>query len=201
MEIATISIFTGWLQNLAIVAGVYIALRQLGSWRREKLSLKKCELGEELYMAASEIGVKISSIRSPFGYGPPEGESDDGTYDYIRRLREIGELDDEFAILRRLKARQKALINCEEIDNSINAFFDARVKLITALRISIHHIRFSKDRSLQPMSESQIEQLSHRDADIWEDSGEQEDQIKISLEKAIKTIEGLMIPYIRLAVH
>ena len=187
-----ISTLFEWLQSLAIVIGVAIAWRQLGSWRNERLSLKLSELGEELIMATNVLEQKISSVRHPFGYVAPEDDDDKDTYDYRRRLLEIEKLAEDFAKLQQFKIRQNAFIGDTDTDAAIDVFFDARVKLVIALRGMIYKIQSEKRQTkAQRKNDDQYDQV------IWENYSD-EDTLKNSLEEATEKIQAKMIPYLRM---
>ncbi|WP_155886770.1 hypothetical protein [Actibacterium atlanticum] len=182
--------------------GVCVAYVQLSQWKREKIAVKRSELGEDLVSVATDLIGKVSIIRSPFGYGPPEGEEDDGTYDYRRRLRELAELDDEFAKLRQLKIRSKAWIGDDSLAEAIDAFFDARGKLIVGINGKIREIRGASRYGLE-YTEGDAARSERYDLYVWEGAdvpteGEPVDPILTLLNPALDEIERKMIPLIRL---
>ncbi|MEM1066924.1 MAG: hypothetical protein AAGJ74_15595, partial [Pseudomonadota bacterium] len=154
------------------------------------------ELGEELISVTTEIRTKFATARSPLGYGPPGGETDDGTYDYRRRLEEIGSLDPEFARLRGLRARQNALVGSTSTDDAIAVIFEARGKLISALLSRIRDIR--GETRFGASTERDIERSERNDATIWQGYKENGDPIDDILDPAIAEIERAMVPLIRL---
>jgi len=184
------------LRNVGILIGVGVAWWQLGNWRREKIALKRSDLAEELIATTAEIVSNFDALRSPFGYGPPEGEDDDGTYDFVRRLRELGELDEAFGKLRHLRVRQKALIASDLTDRAIGDIFEARTKLMTALRMKIVLIRGQQRRGVS-YTEDQIDREERYERIIWED-GEDGDPIRELLEPAIEVIEAHLSPILRI---
>lgn len=191
---------TEWLRNIAIVVGVVVAWRQLGSWRREKFAVKLSDLSEELFASSSELAMKLADIRSPLGYGPPSGEEDDGTYDYKRRLKLLAELDDDYLQLRRLRLRQKALIGDKVLDSAIGKFFVARTELFIALRglirtqLDLVAGRIPADRT--------TERHDRYEAIMWEGGDfEGNDPIKKSIDEALIQIEERTIPLIRLELN
>ncbi|WP_411976154.1 hypothetical protein [Sulfitobacter faviae] len=189
-----------WLRNIAIVVGVFVAWRQLDSWRREKIAIKRGDLCEELFAATSELAAKLAHIRSPFGYGPPEGETDDGTYDYKRRLDLVAELDDDYLRLRQLKIRQKAFVGDEALDAAIFEFFKARTELLIALRGLIRARRDSVSGRIP--TERALERQNRYEAIMWEGADfEGNDPIKQPIDEALVQIEERTIPLIRLELN
>ncbi len=184
---------------IAVSLGVWVAYRQLGAWKQETISRKHADFGEELVAAVSDIKNEIKSIRSPIGYGPPEGEEDDGTYDYVRRLKQLAELDEEYANLHRLGIRQRAIIGSEDVKLAIEAIFEARVKLIVALNGMIRHIRRSQStRFGESYDERTNDRVNRYDEVIWENYAEETDPINSMLDTAEKTIVENMVPLIRM---
>ncbi len=182
----------------SVAAGVWVAYRQLHSWKGEKLSSKRAELGEELISHASELIAKFQSVRSPVGYGAPEGEEDDGTFDFRRRLKELAELDDDFAELRRLGVRQKALIGDQEVRDAIDVIFDARVKLIVALRAKIREAKRDSTRFGRELSEKDLQRVEKHEDMIWDGYDRTPGSITQRLSEALNTIETKLLPHIRL---
>lgn len=188
--------------TLLVGIGAIFALRQLGQWKHERIAVKRSELGEDLVATTNEIFSRISSIRSPFGFAPPKGQEDDGTYDFTRRLEELSELDDEFIKLRKLRVRAKAWLDDPELQQSIECFFQARGKVFLGLRF---RIRVARDASsLSPRkepTEAEFERLERYESYIYEDHLPDEeggDPIKKLLEPAMEKIEACAIPLVRL---
>ena len=188
--------FFEWLRNFAIVFGVGLAWWQLGSWKRERIAAKRADLGEELIAASSEIALHKSALRSPMGYGPPDGEVDDGTFDYVRRLKELGNLDDDFSHLRKLKVRQRAFLSSTELDEAIEQFFEARSKIYVALNGKIRDVRGAQ-RFGRSYTDREFERSERQDAVIWEDYADDGDTIRILVTSAQKAIEDKVVPLIR----
>ncbi|NOD76471.1 MULTISPECIES: hypothetical protein [unclassified Ruegeria] len=182
---------------VSVAAGVWVAYRQLHSWKGEKLSSKRAELGEELISHASELIGKFQTIRSPLGFGAPEGEEDDGAYDFRRRLKELAELDDDFAELRRLGVRQKALIGDQEVRDAIDVIFDARVKLIVALRAKIREAKRDSTRFGRELSEKDLQRIETYEDVIWDGYDRTSGSITERLSGALNAIETKLLPFIR----
>lgn len=185
------------LQHLAVIAGVVLAWRQLISWRSQRLAAKRADLGEDLLAAIYELEIKISYICSTIGFIPASDEPDDGTFDFVRRLKEIAELNDEFINLRRLKFRQRFLFENSDIERNIDEFFEVRTKLIVALK---SHIWYLRNRPSDPPP-SYAQSEKERMAVILEVfDGEQSDKVADSIKSAKTSIERAMLPYIRLGI-
>ncbi|OWY03233.1 hypothetical protein [Thioclava sp. IC9] len=188
---------TEWLRNIALIAGVVIGWRQLEAWRREKVAVKRAELGEELVAVASELTDKIASIRSPIGYGPPDGEEDDGTFDFRRRLREIGALDTDFEKLRHLQVRSKAFFGDANLSDAIDSFFEVRARLVVTLGGRIRMIRGQATEYGRALTDRQSDRMEQYENIIWKGQVD-EDPIDCVMNPALSQIENTMIPHIRL---
>ncbi|MFS4437069.1 hypothetical protein ACMA5I_02520 [Paracoccaceae bacterium GXU_MW_L88] len=176
----------------ALVTGVAVAWKGLDSWKREKLAVKRADLGEELIALASDISFKLSAIRSPFGHPAPDGDENEDTYDLRRRIQELMGLDEEYLKLRRLQVRQKYLFGSEEVDNAISQIFDGRSRLLNSLIKRVRQIARQT-----PSSERQLDELDLLENTIFEDGGDS-DEFKAHIDNAISIIEDRMIPLIRL---
>lgn len=177
--------------------GVWIAFRQLDTWKREKLAVKRAELAEELVAITFELSAKFSAIRSPFGYGPPDDKDDDGTFDFFRRLEMLKELDDEFALLRQLKVRHRALIGESSAGGAIQIFFDARVQILLGINGKIRGIR-EPSQFGRPYTDAELKRSEKYDSLVWEGYAGESDPIKSLVDPALVEIESAMIPLIRL---
>ncbi|MCA0929843.1 hypothetical protein [Ruegeria profundi] len=203
MTITPSSIFEGIaaLSQAAIAvsvgAGVWVAYRQLHSWKNEKLSIKRAELGEELISHASELIGRFQSLRSPIGYGAPQGEEDDESYDFRRRLKELAELDDDFSDLRRLGVRQKALVGDAEVREAIDVIFDARNRLWVALRAKIRQSMRDSTHFGRELSEKDLEKIEKHEEVIWDGFDNSPGSITNELLESLSIIETKLLPHVR----
>ena len=179
--------------------GVVVAWLQLGSWKREQLASKKSALAEDLVATVAELKFSIKALRSPFGYGAPEGDEEPETYDYRRRLRELGEKDSDFAKLRHLKVRQEALSGSTDVNEAIEKFFEARTQLIVGLQGRIRQARGGSEFG-RPLTDREFERLERYDNLIWEGHAEDGDPINGLIDPAFETINSKMVPLIRLEI-
>ena len=84
------------------------------------------------------------------------------------RLNELAALDDEFAKLSQLKVRARAWQDDASLANSIEALFEARVKLILGLKGMIRHTRGELRHGRKHLAENTAERVKRYEALIWE---------------------------------
>ncbi len=182
---------------VSVAAGVWVAYRQLHSWKGEKLTLKRADLGEALISHASELISKFQSVRSPMGFVAPAGEDEDGAYDFRRRLNELADLNDEYAELRRLGVRQKALVGNDEVQEAIDVILDARVKLIVALKAKIRDAKRDSTHFGRALSAEDIQRIERYEELIWDGYDQTSGSLTEKLSTALNIIEAKLLPYVR----
>lgn len=182
---------------IILAIGVYVAWRQMHSWKDEARALRKAKLAEEIIALSAELRDSINAVRSPLGYGPPPDQEPDPSFDYRRRLNELADLDDEFFRFRRLMTQQRAIIGSKETKESMEAFFGARKQLIIALRGRIRSVSQEGSNFGRPLTDAQLSRIERQENLIWE-NGVGDDPIKSLLDPAIEQIDSTLLPIVRL---
>jgi hypothetical protein len=189
----TISAVANLLTAAAVVVGVWVAHRQLNSWQHEREAVQLSELAIDLISTAYEVNDHFNAVRSPVGYGPPEGEPEDSAYDFRRRVKELANMDGKFAALRNLKIKQRAIFGSDEVDEAIEVFFQNRGKLFVALQGLIReHSRPNHSKTKQTWDRI------HKYEDIVWDGSSEDDTIAKKQKNALSAIETVLRPLARM---
>jgi len=127
-----ISSLAQFVMATAVSVGVWIAYRQLESWRRERQTIRKSEVAEEMIFIVSNIEDAFKNIRNPFDRIPVD-KADDKKFVYKRRYQRITDANELFQRLREFQIRCDAVIGSEVTKPHVTALFNARTEVALAI--------------------------------------------------------------------
>ncbi|WP_342069048.1 hypothetical protein [Yoonia algicola] len=117
---------------IAVAFGVYVAWRQLHSWRDELLLRKQADVAEELLASALTVSDELKSLRSPFDSIPKDEVGNKG-FLYRQRYERFIDKAEIFVRLRSAQVRAEALLDIKEISQAVDTLFKVRQRCLIAL--------------------------------------------------------------------
>jgi hypothetical protein len=187
------------LQAVAIIVTAGFAIAGLHSWRRQTLGKRRVEVAEETLVLVHKIRNAITFVRLPV-HGPDEGRNRprsgeqpdfekvrDSYYVPIERLRSY---DDDFARLERQRFLCETYLSAEAA-GPLRILSDTRRSILAAAR---GLLAFPTDR---PLTAEQVADAGRWEAVIW-DFSEPGDSIAKGLEAAVRRVEEMCAPYLRI---
>ena len=189
-------------KSISIIIASCVAIYGINSWRRETKWKRKYELAEETLSLFYEVQDAFSVIRSPFGNinegktrkrEKNEKEEDsiilDQAYTVIERFEKNKE---PFFKLRSMKYRFITLFGKES-----EQYFNDVIKLTNKIMTVSGFLgrRYWQDQGRRKFTEVQYEKHLNKmfeyERIIWEDYGEDEDEIKKELNRIISEVEKI----------
>ena len=116
----------------AVSFGVWVAYRQLEGWRKERQTIRKSEVAEEMIFIVSNIEDAFKNIRNRIDHRPV-GKADDKKFVYERRYQRITDANELFQRLREFQIRCDAVIGSEVTKPHVTALFNARTEVALAI--------------------------------------------------------------------
>ncbi|MDP5219730.1 hypothetical protein Q5Y75_21120 [Ruegeria sp. 2205SS24-7] len=196
MTITTSGIFEGIAALSQVViagsvsAGVWVAYRQLGSWRTESQLTKRAVVAEELISAVHEADEALRFVRSPWSSVPADNLSNKMPSQWRERLVRLDKRRDDFLRLRRAQTRCRAFIGDSDVDASVEELFKIRQSVWAALETLDSGTEDGGDEELREFYLG----LSWK---VWGGYNER-DKLGLCQEAALSTIEDRLYPILRL---
>jgi hypothetical protein len=176
---------------LAVSVGVWVAYRQLEGWRKERQTIRKSEVAEEMIFIVSNIEDAFKNIRNPFDSIPVD-KVDDKKFVYERRYQRITDANELFQRLREFQIRCDAVIGSEVTKPHVTALFNARTEVALA-------IEELSDLSEGSNDVGAAEEL-HRNRRILYGSWSDKDELGVKIMEAIGAIKSELSAYAQLSV-
>ncbi len=124
--------------GMAVVVGlgVWIAYKQLHSWKDQVAYQKRSEAAENLLSKAIYVSDEIRALRSPYDQIPVD-KVDDKTFALERRYNRFVEKNDLFENLREAQVKAEAVLGNDEVGKKIDVLFQVRNEVLTAIDMLI----------------------------------------------------------------
>ncbi|WP_170573725.1 hypothetical protein [Ruegeria atlantica] len=124
--------------GMAVVVGlgVWVAYKQLHSWRDQAAYQKRSEAAENLLSIAIYVSDEIRALRSPYEQVPVD-KVDDKTFTLERRYNRFVEKNDLFQNLRDAQVKAEAVLGNDEVRKKIDVLFQVRNEVLTAIDMLI----------------------------------------------------------------
>ncbi len=190
-DFAWVAPTTEWLRNVAICIGVVVGWYQLSSWRREKISLRRSEIAEELIALAFNAEDAFRNMRSRLS-SIPKDKLEDKLYPYEERYKRVFTSNELFKNLRDAQIRVRAVIGDSEVDEAANELFKARNSVAFAIEEMANLVRDGDT----PSPEDREFRLQIR-RDLY-GSFDERDELGTKIISAVKKIEEKLSPVARL---
>jgi hypothetical protein len=176
--------------GLAAAAGVWVAYSQLIATRRARLVQRRSQVAEDLISLAFNAEDALKEIRNPMTTIPKDKVADK-TFSYQLRYDRIVKHNDLFQDLRDAQIRVRAVIGDEQVDSAVEALFSARLKVGIAIQILAE---MANDGSIDVDNREHVSRLRSEMSGGFSGS----DEVGISIDDAVKTIESRLSPVARI---
>jgi len=188
------------IKSLSIILASGVAIYGINSWRREAKWKRKYELAEETLSLFYEVQDAISIIRSPFG-NTNEGKTRKRNENERKEDSEI--LDQAYVVIERFEDNKEPFYKLRSLKyrfitlfgKDSEQYFNDIVKLTNRIMTVSGFLgrRYWKDQGRRKFTDEQFEKhlkkMEEYEAIIWEDYGENGDEIKEKIEQVISGIE------------
>jgi hypothetical protein len=173
-----------FISALAISIGVFIAWRQLSTWRDQSLSERRAEIAIEIVGLAHEIKNSFDEVRTPSELISVDADDPEGKLKRVQaRLDRLFATNAEFDRLAKLRIRQRLIIGSQEVDELVKEFHEIRTMVLVLLSRLIRHHKSARYN----LSERELERIYEAE-DAMYGAGNSEDSIE---KRLIRCIEGL----------
>jgi len=190
------------IKSLSIIVASGVAIYGINSWRREAKWKRKYELAEETLSLFYEVQDAISIIRSPFGH---TGEGKTRKRNENERKEDSEILDQAYVVIERFENNKEPFYKLRALKyrfitlfgKDSEQYFNDIVKLTNRIMTVSGFLgrRYWKDQGRRKFTDEQFEKhlknMEEYEAIIWEDYGENGDEIKEKLEQIISGIEKI----------
>ena len=176
---------------IAVGAGVYIANKQLKSWRLEHQSKRKADVAEKLLSNAMDAKDALSSVRSAMEGVPQDVEDRQA---YIVRLK--GERMMGYAeVFERLRASQvqfRALVGDMDVNSAVEDILEVRREVLVALQMLVIPVAGGRQTNEGFAFEEEMR------SKIYAMGSDKYDKLAPRIRGAIETLETKLLPAIRM---
>ena len=177
---------------LAVAAGVWVAYRQLSTWRDERQETTIFEVSLELMLNSIEVSDTLKSLRSPFDSIPIE-EKDNKIYPYEKRLKRFSEAASHFERLRKSQLVAFAVLQDETLNEAVEVLFEVRRNTIVAIEM------LAQERETYGDEDQENKKFYHSlRRDMWGSYSEKYDPLGMKQINALETIRRILTPNIKL---
>ncbi len=187
-------------KSLSVIVASGVAIYGINSWRREAKWKRKYELAEEALSLFYEVQDAISIIRSPFGY---TGEGKTRKRNENEREEDSEILDQAYVVIERFEKNKEPFYKLRALKyrfitlfgKDSEQYFNDVVKLTNRIMTVSGFLgrRYWKDQGSRKFTDEEFERhlkkMEEYEAIIWEDYGDNGDEIKEKLEQIIKGME------------
>jgi hypothetical protein len=135
---SNISAFANSVSAIAVVAGLFIGMRQLNIWRHQFKQQRNAEVADRVHASAHAAVDIINAVRSPLA-SIPRDRVHDRTYDLERRSNRLMEGANIFQELRHAQRRSQILLQNVDVDRAIEVIFQVRIEYWNALDILVDY--------------------------------------------------------------
>lgn len=170
--------------------GVWIAYRQLGSWRPEAQAMRRAQVAEEMISAANDVDAALRYIRSPWSNLPPDDDQDPKSYQWRERLERMDQRRSDFDRLRHAQIRCRAFLADQVLSQAVEQMFQVRQEVWAALGTLASGTETDGDRQL-------IDFYTDLRWKAWGSYSER-DPLGTQQMQALKVIEAQLYPVVRL---
>lgn len=181
---------TEWLQNIAVVFGVVVAVFQLNAWRREHISKRRSEISEQLLSTAINVKLAISSVRSAMESIPADAENKQDAIVKVKWER-LASYNGDFERLRHLQVLHEAFVGSELVRNAVDELFDVRQEIYAALAtLSGWQLGLNPNQEHLQLKEKLTRQIYSM--------GPNRDELGPRVNAAVETLRAQLLPEIRM---
>ena len=174
----------------AVSVGVWVAYRQLEGWRKERQTIRKSEVAEEMIFIVSNIEDAFKNIRNPMD-SIPEDKAGDKKFVYERRYQRITDANELFQRLREFQIRCDTVIGSEATKPHVTALFDARAEVVVAIEELYDLSEASSDAAAKEL------RINRR---ILYGSWSDKDELGVKILSAIEAIKSELGAYAQLSM-
>ena len=141
----TFSSITDWmsavgsdLSAIGVVVGVFLAWKQLGTWRAHAKALRKAEIAEGLLASASSVVDLMKAVRTPLASVPID-QSKNKNYVVEQKIKRLSEGGTIFQTMRQFQVKAKIVIQDTKVDGAVEKLFQTRLDFWNAVEILIDY--------------------------------------------------------------
>ena len=192
ITVESVSAAAQLITGVAVAVGVWIAWRQLGSWRDEAKSKRKALIAEELLDAAYACDRAIKYVRNPWGTKAPENDANPDTFARRERMNRSHEKQECFERLGVANVRSKAILGVEEVNAAVDALFDVKQEVDASLASLATRAGGREDTDTEAFYEKCNRSVFG--------SYSERDELGTRQIKAIESLEEHLFPFVRFEI-
>jgi hypothetical protein len=195
-----VSIIGNTIQSIAVIVASVVAIKGIGSWKREKKWTKKYELAEEVLTLFYEAEEAIKSIRSPLVWSN-EGKSRKRNVNESKEESEL--LDNAYVVYERYEKEKHIFNKLRSLKYRFKAIYrEDKIRSFEELNLILNEILLSSNDlgknywprqgrvdMTEPEFKRHLQEMHEKEDMIW--AAGDENKMTKRINKTIKEIEAI----------